>query len=155
MRTFTGRPPLPSRGRQTSGRRRSEMLSSAQTRVIVTRYRAAAAGDTASSAHPGESSEGSEGMGGRNRREASFRAATLTWATSLSSEAAVQMNNSSVTNKPMFQRSAPDTNTIASPLRLIRPASPAAMFDSRGFEGRIYRRGHAGGQRDPIQSRSG
>lgn len=37
------------------------MLNSTQTRIIGALCHVAAAGDTASSAHPGESSEGSEG----------------------------------------------------------------------------------------------
>lgn len=65
---------------------------------------------------------------------------------------AEQINNSSTTNKPMFRRLAPDTKTIASSLRLIRPrASPqsqpaSAMLDQRGIEGIIHSRGHTGGK---------
>lgn len=50
----------------------------------------------------------------------------------------------------MFRRLAPDTKTMASSLRLIRPrTSPqpqpaAAMLDQRGIEGIIYSPGHTG-----------
>lgn len=41
---------------------------------------------------------------------------SLTLTTQLSSNIEVQMNNSTTTNEPMFQRSACDTKAIASPL---------------------------------------
>ena len=64
---------------------------------------------------------------------------------------AVQMNYSTITNKPMFQCSACDTKAIASPLmsaeitemnKSARTSAccqtPTAMFDLPGFGGGIY-----------------